>query len=500
MISVNGCFVDEDVLIRESGVHYSKLEKTFTHTVKLGEYYKTAVIVKRSRGTLIIPRFLAEKYCEIGVLRNLTRKVGTGVSVSFPTFALTPYPYQSTIVDHVMARYFTPERAAAGFGGVTLEVEAGLGKTFVAALIAARLGLKTLYVVPNEYLLEQAIDDFARCFPGIKVGKYYSRAKTDGDVVFIIINSVLSEKIQTPAGPISPIEYFKQFGLSIWDEVHEYATDKRSIAFGVAGTRFMLGITAEANTRADKMDRIVHYGVGPVCIAEEIPGFDVPDNERYTSRVNIISYFGPKEFTRNLTNDTGNMSAYLMSGQVIEDPNRMNLIVSEVRKLIPQHNIFIWCDMRSCVQKICDRLRAELRDCRVSDPENNEVGPSDSDSEAPRGLIPASLMGGATRAEIRIAQKSQIIVATYQYAYRGVSLPQFSAMIFATPRRAKIYQTLKRIFRMCGDTSLPRQIVDIVDARTRLRNQLPDRVEQYNRELFGMTIDRTTVKWEDYKD
>ena len=104
-------------------------------------------------------------------------------------------------------------------------------------------------------------------------------------------------------------------------------------------------------------------------------------------------------------------------------------------------------------------------------------------------------MGGTTKDEMIQAQNARVIVATYQYAYRGVSLPKFDAMIFVTPRRAKIYQTLKRIFRISGDTTIERKIIDFVDVKTKLKNQLTDRKKQYTSDIFGMTINNIKIDY-----
>jgi hypothetical protein len=109
-----------------------------------------------------------------------------------------------------------------------------------------------------------------------------------------------------------------------------------------------------------------------------------------------------------------------------------------------------------------------------------------------------SLMGGSTMDTIEQAQTSRVIVATYQYAYKGISLPNFDSMIFATPRRSKIYQTLKRIYRLGGDPTKIREIVDIVDNKTNLKSQFSSRKKEYDNPVFNMTyttnkIDYTSI-------
>lgn len=170
------------------------------------------------------------------------------------------------------------------------------------------------------------------------------------------------------------------------------------------------------------------------------------------------------------------MMCSAMVRQIIQDPYRMAIIIDNAKHLYARgHNFFIWCDMREIVQIIRDVLQ--------------QVGLPVASPEI------AHLMGGISDETIKSAQESRIIVATYQYAYRGVSLPKFDAMIFATPRRAKMYQTLKRIFRMGGDTSIDRQIIDIVDSRTNLKNQLYDRTTQYT--AFESTVETQKIMFSD---
>lgn len=489
-----GVIVYEYDLINNIGLDkYCALKRTFTRTVQLKHnQYKSSTLVKAENTPngkiLIISRFLAQIYIKRNILKSIKNVIADGQKINITKFNCIPYPIQQTVHDYIINNHLNEALASKGFAGLSLELEAGLGKTYVVAMICKTLGLKTVYIVPSsEYLLEQAEDDFKKCFPEMKLGRYYGKAKYDGDVVFMIINSVTSKEFLLDGKKISPKEFFSRFGFAIWDESHEYATRERSKAFTAVNCKYMIGVTAEVNSREDKMDFISHYGIGLPVYADKIPGFDLPDEDRYKSNVKIIRYAGPPEYCKNLINEAnGMMSASKMSKQVLCDYYRMEVIVDYAMDLYKNnHNLFVWCDTRAGVnilRDILSELGVNVQTPEIDTPLNKNV---------------AYLMGGTTKEDIIKAQNSRVIVATYQYAYRGVSLPKFDAMIFATPRRAKIYQTLKRIFRMGGDTSIIRQIVDIVDVKTKLKNQLSDRMKQYKRELFGMTIKNIKINYSD---
>jgi hypothetical protein len=552
VITSRGAVVLESDLVKNIGVEkYVKFKRGFTKTIKLGfNKYINVTVVKQERvkkddtiiTVLLIPRFLVFNPKLNGYFTKYIANFPESTPINKPEFlqSFIPRNFQTVIVENVIKNYFTDEKAKSGEAGVVVEVEAGLGKTFIASMIFKHLGLKTLYIVPNKYLLDQAIDDFKKCFGDtVKYGEYSCREKRDGDIIFMIINSVMSKEFivtKTPSGKkttkntsceISPVDYMRQFGLSIWDEVHEYASDKRAVSFSRVNTKYMLGLTAEANSRVDKLDFVVHNNCGSVLVAESIEGFKLPDQERFNSNITIVNYSGPNEYCKTIYNKTGMMSSTEMSKQLCRDPYRTYFILTEIIRLCKNgHNVFIWCDMRRGVnmyrnylEKIgitpttiddeaSDESNDDEPDCENDTTNNNNTNNnnyntnSDSiveyendESDILPNVMFGFLMGSITKKEILEAKESQIIIATYQYAYRGVSLPNFDAMIMTTPRRAKTYQTLKRIFRMGGDISITREIIDIVDIRTKLKKQKSTRMEQYKKPIFNATITNNNIDY-----
>ena len=87
------------------------------------------------------------------------RRVKPELEFQWPAPKLAPYPYQEEAAD-----------ACVEAGRGILEIPTGGGKTLIAAWIIQRLGVKTLYVVPNKLLLDQVSKDLRKDFGEDQVG------------------------------------------------------------------------------------------------------------------------------------------------------------------------------------------------------------------------------------------------------------------------------------------------------------------------------------------
>lgn len=402
-----------------------------------------------------IPRYLAQE-CKIPFKSKWSYKSIRG------EFIANLYDYQNVCVSEI-GRMFKM------YNGVCFELEAGLGKSYVAGKVIHCCGVKTLYVTPTKYLMQQAVNDLRGMLKGYSIDYYCGSHKGDADIVVMVINSLCN---------IRDLNYLSQFGLSIYDECQLYTTEKRITAIERAATKYTLGISAEVPD--DDVGVLLQYRLGKKVIADELNGFFIDDELKYNTDLRIIKYAGPSAFSQNLVNSiTGTLQTAYMTAQAMCDVYRIQLIVDETRKLYDMgRNIFIWVDSRIAVDLIKKMISME----------NMLV-------ECPEDV--SHLRGGVSEREIELAKNSRIIVATYQYAYVGVSLPKFDAMIMASPRKAKIYQTMKRIYRMGGDPSVTRIVIDIVDYKTGLARQLPSRMEVYCRDVFSSNISKRIVGWRD---
>lgn len=124
----------------------------------------------------------------------------------------------------------------------------GLGKTWLAAFDAVRMGARRiLFVAHREEILNQAASTFIRILPGKRVGYFTGRSR-DGDV------DVLCASVQT-LGKASHLERFapQHFDYIVVDEFHHAAAATYRRLLAHFAPSFMLGLTATPD-RTDQSD------------------------------------------------------------------------------------------------------------------------------------------------------------------------------------------------------------------------------------------------------
>jgi hypothetical protein len=137
------------------------------------------------------------------------------------------------------------------------------------------------------------------------------------------------------------------------------------------------------------------------------------------------------------------------------------------------------------------------KDNAEGDPQPSDIGETASASEE----TPISILrGGITKEDFENTKKckSHIVLTTYGYSRRGISLPDMTALILVSPRRNGSTQIIGRILRRNSDEKIIRQIVDIVDVHTILKSQVNERLKTY-REKFGKhNIKRIKKIWNEF--
>lgn len=465
---------------------------------KIAKIY-TEMIINEIR-CLILPRFAYSQLLCDGYIDKINNKLSSGLDITKVSniFLGKLYPNQIIIVDYIMKFIYTPENIKKGQAGLILQMRAGFGKTYVAAGIINKLRKRTLYIVPNSYLRDQTMEDMNNSFSSlINIGIFSNKIDiSKQDITIIIINSAMK----------CDKKFFNTYGLVIFDEAHTYCSPQRSSIFWKCQSQFMLGLTATPYDRLDGFDLVSHMQLGEVIESEKIPGFKM-DGISFEGNVNVINYQGPDEHTENLVNQTnGILSAPLMDDQFIRDPYRNKLIIKEAIKLcnmrgdeilrcgntddkkIKKMEIFIFSSRRDHLIRLKSLLESEIK----SNNKNIHIyAPELSNTISEVNVM----MGGSNKTEVDEAQKSQIILTTYGYSGTGVSIPKMNSIIFATPRRNGFKQIIARILRRSGDTTIIRKIIDIVDIRTALANQLSGRKIGYS--LYNFNIKYDTVKYLD---
>jgi superfamily II DNA or RNA helicase len=394
---------------------------------------------------------------------------------------------QKICFDTIMATRYSPKSVAAGKAGLILNLEAGQGKTFVAMSLINATKHKTMIVTHTKTILYQWVDVLKEYFPQATIGIYHGEYHSDGDIVVSIINSLLLDEIRLGKTIYkNPLDYFAKFGMLIIDESHEYCAQGRGSLFWKFQCPYMLGLSATPNERGDAFDPYVHWQMGSVINARDLPGYtekDIP----FRGSVKLIKYLGPNEYTESVVNEEMAMvNSAATINRMIGDPYRLHVIAVELQALISDgHNTFIFADRRDYL----DKIKTYLSHLNIA----NDIVVSPEDEAKVMKVV-----GGASADEVQAARDSAIVIlTTYQYAGTGCSIPKMNAVILATPRKSKSRQTINRIFRLDSDYSVERKIIDLVDWMTVYKSQWYKRKVYYQEKKYPITV--CPIEWQDIR-
>ena len=348
-------------------------------------------------------------------------------------------PHQEPIVDECMARFSGTVQES----GMILKLEAGNGKTYISCKLIELLKVKTLIIAPNATLTGwlEALSNF----PNICVGFYNGKKKMDGDVVIMTVTSAIKNRFKFKS-ELSYIQYFKQFGFVIYDEVHNYTSEKYSKILWRTCFRYRLGLSATPEEA--KFEQLLYWNIGDLFDANEYI-----KSIKWPGEVIVVKYNKHVEPVRNRYNLV-NFGATLRLFE--DDPDRNEIIQKYLLKLYDMgRNILVFSEHVSHCEMITEWAKLITPDVVMfADTVTNEAK--------------------------ELAKTSRIIVATYSYAREGVSYKQLDSLIMATPRKSRMTQILPRIMRLGGDSSVKRIYVDIVDSGDNFRAQYWERRKPLN--------------------
>jgi superfamily II DNA or RNA helicase len=466
-------------LLQDLNIHQKAINK-FTisiptlmgYNVKVTNYKKDLTDMK-----YIFPRFGFLNYIEKNFKNyNFKNKIGLGKKPSVPfkwTGSFTDN--QPIISTHIMNNYFNKENSTAGKSGVILNLAAGQGKTFLATGLIEKLQRKTLIICHNKTILHQWIKILNKAYPKNKIAYFYGEKKEDGDIIVGVINSLLMQSK----------EYFHKFGYVILDEVHEYVAKTRKQIYNLASSTYMLGLSATPNERTDGLDIVNIWSCGPILIAKDLDGY-TEDNIPFKGEVKMIKYLGHPDYTKIITNKTLEIVSFSqMISQMCDDPYRIHLIVKTIYELRQKNmNILVFADRRSYLENI----RIELDRFHIINDILDDIK-----------INSKRVVGGASAEDIDYAElHSNVILSTFQFFGTGKSIPKLDAIILCSPRKRKSKQFVGRIFRLGGNYSIVRQIIDIVDWGSVLKSSWYNRKKFYNEMEYP--IIETKVKYEELED
>jgi len=570
LVSRNGIIIDVDQLrkvIGESGIAKLKNQLTVTHTNVIGKrsYVKKMLLYKfisvNEKIYMAVSRFskiksLIQEIIEQTYLaetkgsknKNVNAKtsakidtkinylncikIGESIATKFPQETLVDIEeYQQICVDYLMNNVYTTEKVKVGAASCIFVADTGQGKSYNTAALIEKLKQKTLIVIPNISNLESWYDPMNLYLKNLKLGEYHSKKKEDGDVVIMTIKSAIKDEFKFPVfqdgkkviKTISSHDYFKRFGLVVYDEIHDFPTATYSEIFWRTNFTYGLGLTATPDENLSGMDVVYYKHVGKVIKAVEIPGFsDLVKTLEWKGKVEVIKYYGPPEYTIRYKNSANWTSATDMYKQFTRDPYRNKLIIDKITEKYQQGRyIFVFAVHRNILDDLYEILKDRMstffidkteeskknkeekkeekeKNERENKNEENEEKNENKGNKEEKDTKLVKFMGGARDEEKKLAKNSaRVIFTTYKYGKQGNSFPRMDTIIFIHPIRNKMRQTIGRILRKGGDIGIEREIIDIRDMNTTLNTQFNTRSKIYKEKKFpieSVKVNYTEIK------
>jgi len=473
-LTKSGAFIPVDdwplATVKKITAYFTLSQQQHTGVVRKIQCYKTIT----NPHSIIIPRF------GVYELRNILKKSYSVVSQIPEGLPCNPVyigklnSNQQVIAEYLLTHIYTNKRVECGSAGCILNLEAGQGKSYLAAYLISVFRVKTCIILHSTALLEQWEKVIYNSLgDSVTIGYYYGKKKLDGDVILQIVDSSALDafKLSKSCIEYTPLQWYKRFGFVICDESHLYSNKTALRAFSRAACTYALGLSATPDENP-AFDSAVYWSLGPVVNAIDIPGYSTT-TESFNAVVHRIMYYGPPSHTKTILNEyTGSVSSAATINMIADDDARSSVVVNCcIKALSASHYTYVFADRREYLL----RLRNMLQDARIS----VDICADDADYKR--------IVGGATAEEMESAEaRSKVILTTYAYMGTGKSIVKMDALILATPRRSKMKQYINRIFRLGSDVSIKRQIWDICDMRTPLASQYFTRAAYYKSKNYSI--------------
>lgn len=393
------------------------------------------LIYRESINKYYIPRFYGIQH--FGLVQDIRIPKGDPINVEFNG---SLRDYQSNIVNKFISYISTS-------GGGLLEIDTGLGKTVIALNIISKLKTKTLIIVHKEFLMNQWIERINEFLPGVSIGKIQGKN-------ILINNDIVIGMLQSLSMKEYEYDLFKNFGLTIFDEVHHLGAEVFSQAFLKINTNYCLGLSATMN-RKDGLSKVFKMFLGDIIHTEK---------RIYSStvQVKLVEYQNnDNEFNEVVYNFKGDPLYSSMISKLCNFNHRSEFIVnvlSNELKINDNQQIIILAHNRSLLNYLYESINHK--------------------NIATVGFY----VGGMKESELKESEKNKIILATYSMASEGLDIKTLTTLFMATPK-TDIVQAVGRILRTTHSNPL---IIDIIDNQDLFQKQSLKRIKYYKNQKYNI--------------
>jgi superfamily II DNA or RNA helicase len=410
---------------------------------------KSFALYKENDLYISVPRFF-------GIDRFGPAKNNLLYDYDYPTYDMQ---YLLSLRPNQMFIHDVIKKIETGGGGLVV-AGCGIGKTNLAIYVACHFKLKTLFVVHKEFLRDQFTKRVIECTNVDSVGLIQgSTVKISYPFVVGMIQSLCADKYNN--------KIFKDFGLIIFDEVHHMGAKCYSKFFGLAASKYMLGITAE-NNRNDGLYKIMNMYMGPILHFED----QKPNNMVIIKKINYTTS-NSKMMEIVINKYTKEPDRSTMISNLVKIKKRNRLILNIVKILFSMGKKILCLTARLHQVHILQTLFS--RDPLLC----NEWG---------------TYVGGMKKDALAESAKAKIIIGTYAMAEEGLDIDELDSLIFCTPK-TKVRQSIGRILRKNVYIVNP-LVIDIIDTMSYIYvTQSRERTKYYfSKEYNTQKVDITDIK------
>jgi len=393
-------------------------------------------IYQESSKKLYVPRYFGiENYGEPDEVRILP---GKNINVNFIG---TLREHQKTVVDIYMNHVNKPNR-----GGGLLEIPCGEGKTVIALNIIALLKTKTLVIVHKGFLLTQWIERIQQFLPDARVGRI------QGQIIDMEDKDIVIGMLQSLSMKDYPHDLFKDFGLTITDEVHHISSEVFSRSLQKIVTNYSLGLSATMQ-RKDGLTKVFKMYLGPIIYKMKRK---CEDNVLVKA---IEFHTTDEEFNKLEIDWRGNPKYSTMISKLCKYNSRSEYIIKILQNELAKNSkqqIMVLAHNKELLVYLYKGI--EYRNIAT-------VG---------------YYIGGMKPHDLKSSETKQIIIATYAMAAEGLDIKTLSTLVLATPK-TDIIQAVGRILRVKRAQPL---IIDIIDSHKIFNNQWKKRRAYYTKNKY----------------
>lgn len=333
-----------------------------------------------------------------------------------------------------------------------LEAPTGWGKTIGGTAIACGMGQKTLIVVTKNDLKQNWVEAIKLAGWGNSIGLAQGQVQDWKGKQFVI------GMVQSLIRPDKyPPEFFRYFGMVIFDEVHRMAAECFVEACRLFSAKYRLGLSATPK-RSDGKENLLKWHIGPTLVKGDV----IPMSPKVL--VKKTGWWIPKRRVWN------QFAGIYEEADIPHSPGRMMLVTKAMAKDARRNAIIV------------DFVRQSYASGRIT------VVMSDLIEDHLNLLFPLIAkhvpaqeidfyIGGKSAVELKIAATKRVILSTYAMTAEGTDYPDWDTLVPATPR-ANIKQAAGRVLRKKPGKKQP-VILDLVDANPIFQGFFLSREKQY---------------------